>query len=68
MDTAIQRPLPVGVRLVGEDGNAFNVIGLISRRMREEGYGDLVAEFRAEAMAGDYGHLLATAMDWVEVE
>lgn len=58
----------VTVQLTGKDGNAFNIIGLVSRALRRAGYADQVAAFQKEATSGDYDNLLATAMRWVEVE
>jgi hypothetical protein len=57
----------VQVRLTGEDGNAFAIIGKVSKALKRAGHGDAAAEFQAEAMSGDYNHLLATAMDYVDV-
>jgi hypothetical protein len=57
----------VTVRLVGSDGNAFAVLGAVQRAMRKAGHDDQVAEFMAEATAGDYDGLLRTCMKWVEV-
>lgn len=57
----------VKVKLVGEDGNAFNLLGIVSKALRRAGYGDDVAAFTDEATSGDYDHLLATCMKWVEV-
>jgi hypothetical protein len=54
---------------VGEDGNAFAILGRVIRAMQRAGLTDEeVAEFRREATSGDYDHLLATAMRWVDVE
>lgn len=50
-----------------EDGNAFAVIGAVSKALRRAGYGDEVEAFRTEATSGDYDHLLQTAMRWVEI-
>ncbi|HUF02446.1 MAG TPA: hypothetical protein VMN35_08480 [Gaiellaceae bacterium] len=58
----------VEVELIGHDGNAFSVLGRVSRALREAGVEESeVEEFVAEATAGDYDHLLATVMRWVEV-
>lgn len=57
----------VQVQLTGEDGNAFAVLGRVARAMRRAGHGDAVEAFMAEATSGDYDHLLATAMNWVDV-
>ena len=57
----------VKVKLVGTDGNAFAILGKVSRALKQAGYAELAKEFTTEAMKGDYDHLLATAMDYVEV-
>lgn len=54
----------INIPLVGEDGNAFSILGRVQRIMRRNGLGDQVAEFHAEATSGDYGHLLRTVMAW----
>lgn len=57
----------VSVALVGEDGNAFAIIGRVSRALRGAGADrDAIAEFRREAMSGDYDHLLRTCMTGVD--
>jgi len=58
----------VKVKLVGEDGNAFFIIGRVSQALRRHGVPkEKVAEFQNEAMKGDYDHLLRTVMRWVDV-
>jgi len=55
------------VQLVGLDGNAFSIIGRVSRVLREAGMKDKVKEFQQEAMSGDYDHVLQTVMEYCEV-
>lgn len=55
------------VKLVGEDGNAFNLMAIVIRALKKVGRKDLVDSFKKEAMAGDYNQLLVTCMDYVEV-
>jgi hypothetical protein len=57
----------IKVVLVGTDGNAFSVLGKVAAALRRAGHGDEVEAFTAEAMSGDYDHLLRTAMRWVTV-
>lgn len=57
----------VEVRLSGEDGNAFLIIGKVSRALKRAGYAESAAEFTADATSGDYDHLLQTCMRYVEV-
>lgn len=54
--------------LLGQDGNAFVILGRAQRVLRQAGRGDEVAAFMAEATAGNYDHLLQTCMKWFEVE
>lgn len=57
------------VRLIGEDGNAFNILGRCRHAGKEAGWtGDQWEAFQREATSGDYDHLLATVMDYFEVE
>lgn len=57
------------VELTGQDGNAFNVMGLVNRALREEGVPkEERDQFMREATSGDYDNLLQTAMKWVTVE
>lgn len=67
----------ITVELTGIDGNAFSIIGAVSRALRrglrEQGMprdqvAAEVSDFQSEATSGDYDHLLATAFRWVEVE
>lgn len=58
----------VEVQLAGEDGNAFSILGRVQRSMRRAGVEKSeIEEFMAEAMAGDYDHLLRTVMATVSV-
>lgn len=57
----------IDVQLVGNDGNAFAILGAVSKALKRAGENDAVAEFYAEATSGDYDHLLATAAEYVNV-
>lgn len=58
----------VTVDLIGTDGNAFSIIGKVTKAMRRGGIdAETINEFTTEAMSGDYDHLLRTVMDYVEV-
>ncbi len=59
----------VTVRFLGEDGNAFAILGAVLGALRRAGVPPgKITEFKLDATSGDYDHLLATAMKWVEVE
>lgn len=59
----------VSVKLVGEDGNAFAILGRVSQALRDAHVAqEEVAKFHAEATSGNYDHLLQTVMQWVNVD
>lgn len=59
----------VHVPLVGEDGNAFAILGRARRACRKANVGpDVYAEYQAAATAGDYDHLLATTVEWFNTD
>lgn len=58
----------VTVELTGQDGNAFAVMGTVSKAMRKAGISpDAVTEYMNEAMSGDYDNLLRVTMKTVNV-
>jgi len=58
---------PVRVRLVGEDGNAFFILGRVTKAMRRAGYtAEEMDRYQREATSGDYDHLLQVTMAWVD--
>lgn len=66
-----ERPLypDITVRLTGADGNAMSVISKVRVAMRRAGVSPIeLDQFSAEALSGDYDHVLRTAMRWVDVE
>lgn len=59
----------IRVKLVGEDGNAFSILGRCTKAMRKAGLAeDERKTFMAEATSGDYDNLLGTTMKWFAVE
>jgi hypothetical protein len=64
----MSEPRPT-VRLLGEDGNAFVIMGACRRALKRAGASAAhVEKFTQEAQSGDYDHLLRTAMKYCEVE
>ena len=55
------------VKLVGTEGNAFVILGKVKAALRKAGQVEEAEAFLKEAMSGDYDHLLATAMEYVDV-
>lgn len=59
----------ITVRLTGENGNAFNILSICLKTMRQSGLSQEERDaFYAEATSGNYDHLLATCMEWFNVE
>lgn len=58
----------VHVQLTGEDGNAFAIMGAVSKALRRHGVSvEEITAYQQESMSGDYNNLLQTAMRWVDV-
>lgn len=58
----------IHVPLIGEDGNAFAIIGRVRRALRTARVSeDRVNEFTKQATGGDYNHLLTTVTEWVNI-
>jgi hypothetical protein len=59
----------ITVQLTGTDGNAFAILGRVSRALRQAGVSQAEREaFTQEATASNYDGLLQTVMRWVEVD
>ena len=58
------------MQIVGRvNGNAFAVLGRVQKALKRANVSqDNQDRFTAEAVAGDYDHLLGTVMRWVEVD
>ena len=52
--------------LVGVDGNAYCVMGYVSKMLKAAGLGSLVKEYTDDATSSDYNHLLATSCDYLD--
>jgi len=56
------------VSLINQDGNAFNVLGIVSKALRDAGYSkDQIRNYTQEAMQGNYDNLINVTMKWVEI-
>jgi len=56
-------------KLIGEDGNVFNIIGRVDRALRRAGMFTQAKEFQRKAFASEgYDEVLQLAMQYVEVE
>jgi hypothetical protein len=56
------------VNLVGNDGNAFSIIGRVKEALRKAGADEeYVMKYQVEATSGNYDHLLVVTMGYVHV-
>ncbi len=56
------------VKLVGEDGNAFSILGTVSEALKKAGADkEYIDQYLNKAMDGDYNHLLGVTMEYVDV-
>lgn len=58
----------VTVKLIGESGNAFAILGKVQKALIRAGHTELAKQYLAEATSGDYDNLLGVTMKYVEVE
>ena len=58
----------IKLNLEGVDSNAFVLLGVAQRELRRNHKMDMWDEFHKEATSGDYNHLLATIMEWFDVD
>jgi hypothetical protein len=59
----------VEVELVGQDGNAFAIMGRVMGALKKAGVAkEEIDQYYAESTSGDYDNLLRTAMAWVSVK
>ena len=66
MKGPISKPI---VKLIGQDGNAFAIMGRVKQALRRSGADrEYIDKYLSEATSGDYNHLLAVSMKYVEIE
>ena len=62
----VQKPK---AKLVGANGNIFNLLGIASRSLKAAGQGDNATEMSKRVMSsGSYDEALSIIMEYVEVE
>ena len=68
MSTVLEGLPKPKVKLTGEDGNAFAILGVVRKALRKAGWTQeqLEAFFR-EATSGNYDHLLQTCIKYADV-
>jgi hypothetical protein len=59
----------INVNLSEIDGNAFSIMGAVTKAMRRAGVSkEERDQYCKQATAGDYNQLLVTTMEWVKVD
>ena len=67
MSLSVKHP-DISVQLTGQDGNVFNLMGIVIRALRNNGFGDEVDDFISEVTSSkSYHEALAVMMQWVDV-
>ena len=57
------------VKLVGEDGNAFSILGKVIAALKKSKVSEeVIGLYKKHAMSGDYEHLMQVSMQFCEVE
>jgi len=65
----VRHPEVKKVKLIGEDGNAFAILGRVMKAMKVAGVSKAeIDAYYAEATDGDYDHLLQTTLRWVKTK
>ena len=65
----IEKDIKPTVKLIGEDGNAFAIMGRVKKALEEAGADkETVKGYMDEATKGDYNNLLQVTMRFVNVE
>lgn len=58
----------IKVKLIGQDGNAFAILGAVRKALRENNVPkEEIDEFLAEAMGGNYDELLSLVVKTVKI-
>ena len=57
----------IEVKIIGEDGNVFNLLGICKKALHKSHRMDLWDEFYKKATSSDYNNTLATIMEYFEV-
>ncbi len=56
------------VKLIGEDGNAYAIMGKVAIALKDSGFPDeYIDEYYRESSSGDYDNLIRVAMKYANV-
>ena len=58
----------IKIKLIGENGHIFNLVGILAKKMKETGQGELAKEMSKKVFESDsYDNALQTIMDDVDI-
>ena len=64
----MENPTKPTVKLTGEDGNAFAIMGTVSRALRKAGLPkEHIDKYMEESTSGDYNNLLVVAHNYANI-
>lgn len=68
MNSEVPKYPDIVVKLIGQNGNSFNLLALVDEALRKAKVPKTERDlFLEEAMSGDRNNLLVTCMKWVDV-
>ena len=56
------------VKLIGEDGNAFAIMGKVEEALRKSENPEMASKYLEEVVQGDYNHLLRVTTKYVNIK
>ncbi len=63
-----ERKTDLEVQVTGEDGNVFNIVGIVSKQLRRNGYTEYSNEvFTHMKQCGSYDEVLQMLQEYVEL-
>lgn len=58
----------IDVKLLGEDGNAYFILGKVEQELKRNGYTkEEIGDYYKQATLGSYHHLLSVTSEWVNI-
>jgi hypothetical protein len=56
------------VKLIGQDGNVFFILGSVAKALKKAGADkEYIDQYLNKAMDGDYNHVIGTTMEYVDI-
>ena len=64
----MEDPTKPTVKLIGEDGNAFAIMGTVAKALQKAGFSqEHIDKYYEESSSGDYDNLIRVAMKYANV-